>query len=76
MHINRARSKKRLHNFIAKTKYYLTPPKKLHADGTLLDGRGDVANLPTCGPFLILFPALKRWGPPRWHGLCSQFAPL
>ena len=27
------------------------------------DGRGDAAHLPTCGPLLILFPTLKRWGP-------------
>ena len=26
-------------------------------------GKGDVAHLPTCGPLLILSPALKCWGP-------------
>ena len=35
---------------------------------------GYVATLPTCGPFLILPPALKRRGPPRQHGLCSHLA--
>ena len=32
--------------------------------GTPLDGMGYVANLPTCGPLLILSPTLKRWRPP------------
>ena len=41
-----------------------------------LDSRGCVANLPTCGPLLILSPALRRWGPPRQQGLCSQSALL
>ena len=35
---------------------------------------GYVATLPTCGPLLILLPALKRWRPPRWQGLCSHLA--
>ena len=35
---------------------------------------GYVATLPTCGPLLILPPALKRWGPPRRQGLCSHLA--
>ena len=39
-------------------------------------GRGYVATLPTCGPPLILPPALKRWGPPRRQGLCSHLAHL
>ena len=39
-------------------------------------GRGYVATLPTCGPLLILPPARKRWGPPRWQGLCSHLAHL
>ena len=30
-------------------------------------GRCDVANLPKCGPILILFPVLKQWGPPIAH---------
>ena len=30
--------------------------------------RGYVATLPTCGPLLILPPALKRWGPPGGRG--------
>ena len=34
-------------------------------------GRDYVATRPTCGPPLILSPALKRWGPPRRQGLCS-----
>ena len=38
-----------------------------------LEGRGYVANLPTCGPPLTLSPAMKRWGdgPTRWHGPSS-----
>ena len=32
--------------------------------------------MPTCGPPLILPPALKRWGPPRRQGLCSHLAHL
>ena len=32
--------------------------------------------LPTCWPPLILPPALKRWGPPRLHGLGSYLAHL
>ena len=39
-------------------------------------GRGYVATLPTCGPLLILPPALKRWGPLRRQGLCSHLAHL
>ena len=31
-------------------------------------GRGEVANLPTCGPLLILPPALQRWGSPIRQG--------
>ena len=34
------------------------------------------ARRPTCGPLLILPPALKRWGPPRRRGLCSHLAHL
>ena len=26
--------------------------------------------------FLLRFPALKRWGPPRLQGLCSHLAHL
>ena len=37
---------------------------------------GYVATLPTCGPLLILPPALKRRGPPRRKGLCSHLAHL
>ena len=33
-----------------------------------------LATLPTCGPLLILSPALRRWGPPRRQGLCSHLA--
>ena len=33
-----------------------------------------VATLPTCGPLLILPPALKRRGPPRRQGLSSHLA--
>ena len=35
-----------------------------------------MATLPTCGPPLIMPPALKRWGPPRRLGLCSHLAHL
>ena len=35
-----------------------------------------MATLPTCGPLLILSPALKRWGPRRRQGLCSHLAHL
>ena len=46
------------------------------AVGTPPGGKGYVATLPTCGPLLILPPALKRWGPPRRQGLCSHLAHL
>ena len=36
--------------------------------------KGYVATLPTCGPLLILPPALKRRGSPRRQGLCSHLA--
>ena len=35
-----------------------------------------MATLPTCGPLLIVPPALKRWGPQRRRGLCSHLAHL
>ena len=35
---------------------------------------GYVATLPTCGPLLILPPALRRWGSPRQQELCSHLA--
>ena len=50
------------------------PP--LSSGGDLLGGRGYVATLHTCGPLLILPPALKRLGPPRRQGLCSHLAHL
>ena len=37
-------------------------------------GRVCVATLPTCGPPLMLPPALKHWQPPRRQGSCSDFA--
>ena len=40
------------------------------------DPRGYVAIRPTCGPLLILSPALKRWGTHKWQGLCSHLAHL
>ena len=46
------------------------------AVGIPLGGRGYVATLPTCGPSLMLSPALKRWGSPGQHGLCSHLAHL
>ena len=39
------------------------------------NGRGYVANPPTCGPLPTLSVALKLWGSPR-QGLCSQSAHL
>ena len=36
--------------------------------------KGYVPTLPTCGPLLILPPALKRRGSPRRQGLCSHLA--
>ena len=36
---------------------------RLWSVGEPLDGRGYVAILPTCGPLLILSPALESWGP-------------
>ena len=75
-----------LHAFTAgKKNTRLTPKKKItRPDGFLLHaftakkkgGRGYVATLPTCGPLLILPPALKRRGPPRRQGLCSHVAHL
>ena len=44
----------------------------LRTVGAPKDGRGYVANLPTCGPLLIFSPTLKPWGPPGRKGLCSQ----
>ena len=35
-----------------------------------------VATLPTCGPPLILPPALKRWGHLRRQGMCSHLSHL
>ena len=35
---------------------------------------GYVATLPTSGPLLILPPALKPRGSPRWQGLRSHLA--
>ena len=32
-----------------------------------------VANAPTCGPLLILSPALIRWGPPKWQGYVATW---
>ena len=40
-----------------------------------LVGKGYVSP-PTCGPPLIVPPALKRWGPPTRQGLCSNPANL
>ena len=36
------------------------------------DGRGHVANPPSCVPFLILSPALKRWGPLDGRGYVAN----
>ena len=48
----------------------------LRSGGDLPAGRGDVATVPTCGPLLILPPALKLWGSHRRQGLCSHCAHL
>ena len=61
--------KKKLHDLQQKKK--ITRP-----DGFLLHAftaekksvRGYVATLPTCGPLLILPPALQRWGSPIRQG--------
>ena len=37
---------------------------------------GYVATLPTCGPLLILPPALRQQGSRRRQGLCSHLAHL
>ena len=44
------------------------------AEGNPLGGKGYVATLPTCGPLLILPPALRRWGSLKRQGLCSHLA--
>ena len=62
-----------LHAFTAEKKNYTTysKKKKLH-DLTVFCythlQQKKKAALPTCGPLLILPPALKRWGPPRRQG--------
>ena len=62
-----------LRTFTAKKKDYTTysKKKKLH-DLTVFLLRAFTAKkkvaLPTCGPLLILPPALKRWGSPIRHG--------
>ena len=71
----------KIHNFRFFKKHNLRPKNKKNTVprsevlGTP-DGRGYVTKLPTCGPVLILSPVLKRWGPPRRQGLCSQYAHL
>ena len=55
-------------DFIPRSEPLGTPPSST--------GKCYVANLPICGPLLILFPALKRWGPPSRQVLCSQMAHL
>ena len=42
---------------------------RFEAVGTPLGSKGYVATLPTCGPPLILPPALKWWGPPQAAGV-------
>ena len=37
--------------------------------GDPLDGRGYVANPPTCGPLLIFFLGPRRWGPSTTAGV-------
>ena len=50
--------------FVPSSEALCTPPKD----------KGHVAHVPTCGPLVILSPTLKRWGPPRRQGRCSQAA--
>ena len=40
--------------------------------GDPLGGGGCMSTHPTCRPLLILSPALKCSGRPRWQGLCSH----
>ena len=67
---------KKIGDFRLLKKTRLTPKSKnspmLLWVGDPPNGRGSVANLPTCRALLILSPALKRWGPRQ--GLCSQAA--
>ena len=49
-------------NFVPCSKALGTPP----------DGNNYVANLPTCGPHLILFPAVKRRGPAMWYSYVAN----
>ena len=48
------------------TSDFAPPPPP--AFGTPLDGRGEVANLPKCGPLLIMSCALKCWPHPDGRG--------
>ena len=50
----------------------LSPP--VSSVGDPLGGRGYVTTRPICGPFLILSPALKRWGPPGGRGYVTTRA--
>ena len=53
-------------DFVPCCEVLVTPP----------DGKGHLANMPTCGPLLILCPTLKCWGPLGRQGLCSKCAHL
>ena len=74
MFCTRIYRKKRLHNttiffctrVYRKKKYTQLLHKKLH----------ELHACSQSGPVLILYPALKRWGARRRHGLCSQSAHL
>ena len=50
------------------------PP--LFSGGVPLNGKVYAATSFNYAPLLILFPSLKRWGPPRRQGLCSYHAHL
>ena len=60
-----------MHSFVG---HRLCP--MLRSVGDHLDGRGYVANLPTCGPLLTLSPAVKRRGPGSFHPSLSEVEAL
>ena len=55
---------------------WITPSPPLRSIRDRLCNPSYLANLPICGPFPILFHAVKHSKRLRWHGLCSQCAHL